>query len=354
MITDNRSKHAIIIDKSLRAKNRTSDYETWTQHRATMDYTGYDHPTVLKSPAKPTPKHREEKPVKTEEPLTVEQKKEARTIFLSQSHDKQVKDVQKRQNVITKKYQFYQYKANPYGTDIEGIDTPDEETEKERANVLSKMTDAPILYNSFRGGRVGGFFIDKVRVTQEQIKPEYKKIGHKNMLNKIYFNSERKPAIYLPAGFDFQTKKNDLYHELGHAFEKKVYGYTGKFGNDILQQNKSPFKNRDSNKFTILNLNSNTLLPNQKHIKTKKDATDLYTTFLSGKWANKYNYLGYRRRREEIFANSFQGFITNPRMAKKTGYAYNVITKTPLFKEYKQNNKKLALNQISRLKLFKF
>lgn len=364
MIKDTRSQHAIIIDKALRAKNRTSNYEVWLQNRSTMDYTGYDHPAVMKSPdpktQTTTTKQPEARPVKSDEPLTAEQKREARTIFLSQSQDRQVKDIQRRQNVITKSYQFQQYRNNPYGTDIEGVDTPDEETEKERVNVLSNVTDTPVIYNSFRGGNVGGFFTPSVRIRQQQVTTAMRRKGPSPMLREAFGVGERKPAVYLPTKFNFQKDKGDLFHELGHAFEYKVFGGTGNFkdkqlgfGNNNAAVNKSPFKKRDMNKFTIFNYQTRPLINGSKTIKTRADLASEQSK-VSSMFSGGRSHVSYRARSQEVFANAFQGFIQNPKKAKKTGYAYNVIKNTPMFKEYKKQNKMLAFKQIKRLTSFKF
>ncbi len=363
MIEETRSKHAVVVDKAIKARNRTNNLELWKRHRSTMDYTGYDHPEIRKEPAPKYPEKEKTKVIPETipdeqklQPLTSKQKELARELFLKQTKDKQIKDIQKRQNVITTQKQFSQYIHNPYGNDIEGIDTPSEDTEMERTRALSEISETPVVYNAFRGNTVGGFFINNMRLNNTQITPALKRQGSKSFVRSAWSVGERKPAVYMPTNFKFNDKKNDLFHELGHAFENKAYGRTGEFNLGSRNQvkiNKSPFKNRDANKLTLFQYNAQPLHSTFGKVKNKDDLIkqkhEIITRFSGG-----LNHLSYRAKNEEKFANFFQGVITNPQKAKKVGYHYNVLKKTPMFKEYKRKNKELAIGQIAKLKSFKF
>ena len=365
---DQRSPHAIAVDKGIQAKKVYSDdkFKNWRSNKNRTDLNDYDTRTTTKPPREedlpdkhPVPKKpipfntpretpKEEKKEQQQEPKETKQEYapsrterfEAMTIFATRPVFEQLKDIETTHNVVTNKKQYEQWKKNPKASDVRGIDTRPEELSINRINVVAQMTKVPML--SRKEAKNKGYRIrmntGTIGMYMRQgtaLKPASEDIGI------VIVNPKKTHG----QPDDVWGMSRILAHEYGHAYHSQI------------MKDKHPFSGFNYDKFVAKNpkkeigfgrMNYDRVAGKVEKVVFKKISPfDVAKARLHG----NTRYIRYRQENSELFADWFSGLITKKNIVKKHSRTqYNIFKNQnkELFKAFRQADQKTLQKLIGK------
>jgi hypothetical protein len=288
---DNRSAHAIAVDRGIQARRRyatfADGYKAAPNESDVVQYdTRYNKAPPKRARVKPKPK-----PIKP----TKKQDKAFLTIFHRLPVMQQFEDLQSTRNVARTPAQVEAWKKDPSKYDIQGIDTRPVEFESARIDVAHKA-------------------VGKIPIVKKRLP-----MGERGRYTPKGYMGVEVPEVIVHSGL---KRSDDQYnitlaHELGHAFDQNV---------------KMPLDDKNAGVklggviggFKFSNAQYQPML-SRNPFRIQTDYSENFKEVEKvGREANPYNrkyadrgFKQYRDSNHELFANWFAGLVTRPKMTEE-------------------------------------
>ena len=331
--TEARSARAIAIDRSRITRQIYGDFnQEYAGSPNRSDVEGYDT-RGNKGVYVPPPKQKEEEKATGEYVPTEPEKAELLPYFYQLNPMDQHKDLLVTKNVIKRKSDVDKWKKNPKHYDVRSIDTQPEELVEERLNIVTEYVgNIPIIPESR---------INKIKSRTALACYVYQRVNPKDF-GKIII----RPKKIKNSGAVFSHKKV-IAHELGHAYDRNVFGKgSGRVGNINIGYevwNKIPRSIEKKNLGFGKTNNLMVELGRKSYNEVWKPVEEI-----TRKRLFPYNpsnvprrHHEYRQKNQELFANWFSGFINQKNVVKRmSGHFYNIFKKQnkPLFRDLRMSD----------------
>ena len=320
---EKRSKHALRIDRALKAKVRHSKFnDDYKKDPANSDVEGYDTPAEKRPPTKARVYLESNKGEYL--PSVAEKRKLIAILKKKLREDQQIKDVLRTTRVVKTKKQLSAWKKNPRDGDIRGIDTAPDLIDEQRFKFIKKVTGNPeVEFINRKNKSLAGDVRFGPQTRRGKYAPDINFPGY----IRVFTKDKAKKSIYRTS-----------FHELGHVFDRNVKG---------------PLVNKGVRTRGTGNFSFNAVGDDYKKSKAKRkavfDVTSKYINPFKLKNAS-YSYVSYRGSSEELFADWFSGFVQKRNVVKKRSKGfYKDFTKEfkPFARELKKTEKRAAKKYIS-------